>query len=164
MTERDKTTTWTNREGHICYLKPCVYIHVPVDFQVGFCLSIFISSLPDSWLLPSYHHWVNPTFSVDPFINGENSLCVWCSIVRLWDGIPLVPLVGIFLLRAKGSESSSWANKPTNSPVTGVVIAKPVSPLFWMDPVVPSGLFQWERMGGESVWEQGNRVEFSQSL
>ena len=62
---------------------------------------------------------------------------------------PWGPLVGTHPLRAKGSEGSSWTKQLTSSPVTGCVIAKPVSPLSWLDHPVPLDLFQWERMGGE---------------
>lgn len=68
---------------------------------------------------------------------------------------PEGPLVGTDPLRAKGSEGSSWTKQLTSSPVTGCVIAKPVSPLSWLDPPVPLDLFQWERMGGRVSMRKG---------
>lgn len=71
--------------------------------------------------------------------------------------LPPGPLGGIHHLRAKGSESSCWAKQPTSSLVTGSVIAEPVSSLSWLDPPVPSGLFQWG-------WGMGRRWNESKGV
>lgn len=57
---------------------------------------------------------------------------------------PQGPLVRIHPLKGRGSESSSWAKQRTSSPVTGAVIAKPVSRRPRLDPPVPPGLLQWD--------------------
>lgn len=114
------------------------------------------------------------TCSVDPlFVSAK--IKYYCTTLQDWETAPFFSLsdkspqgllVGIHPLRAKGSESSSWAKQPTSSPVTDGVIAKPVRSLSWLDPPVPLDLFQGERMGARMSVSKGmrNRVEFSESL